>query len=127
MYQILRKEGYTHSHAYAIINYAELGWDKLNKRNRRDLMRCRKGPAPVACPICGRVAPLQMFSKSGQYLDEDRDWNYRCMSCRELGAVDVAIESRRLNKRAVASSLLNQIVSERPDIDIVRILRALLS
>jgi hypothetical protein len=130
VYRILRDEGYTHSHSYAIVNYAEEGWGKLNHRNRRDLMKCRKGPAPGVCPGCGLSSCLEMCSISGKYLEKDEDWDYRCKSCVQLIALDkLPGTSRRVlgKKRADASQLLERIILERPALDIVQILRGLLS
>lgn len=93
------------------------------------MMRYRKDPAPAVCPGCGRPVELLMCSISGKHLETDTDWGYMCVSCRNLagfGKLPGTGREATKKRRADALLLLERIVTERPDIDIVQILRGLL-
>lgn len=82
-YLTLVNSGVTKAIAYSFVAYQVLGWDPLNIRNRRDVIRYRK-PCPLLCPSCGSGSVLVLYNISGKYLDTDTDYEWCCRSCGEL-------------------------------------------
>ena len=80
-YQEILNAGFSKAIAYSTVACQVLGWSELKDRNRLEVIRYRK-PSPLQCPHCGRV-PVQLFNKSGRYLDDDADYEYFCRECYE--------------------------------------------
>lgn len=59
--------------------YNNLPWNHIAIENRIRIIRGRL-PKPASCPQCGRV-PVQLFNKSGKYLDDDTDYEWICRAC----------------------------------------------
>jgi hypothetical protein len=78
-YRTARDSGFTKSVAYAVGAYHVLGWEGLKPRCKREVVSSRLAK-PDTCPHCGRV-PVQVFNKSGRYLDDDSDYEWTCRAC----------------------------------------------
>lgn len=120
--------GTTVSESYALGKYKYEGWSALNRRNRLLVIRSRM-QAPYTCPLCGRVASLELYNKSGKYPDDTADYSFACHSCTRLlrnGKAPGA--SRRIirAKRARVAALIKEIEQKRPDLDLVSHLEMLL-
>ena len=78
-YHALVDSGSTKAVAYAVCAYDVLGWEDLIWRCRLDVIRYRLAK-PDICPLCGCV-PVNLFNKSGRYLDDDSDYEWMCRRC----------------------------------------------
>lgn len=71
--------GFTKAIAYSVAAYQYLGWEGLKTRCKREVVSFRLAK-PDSCPLCGRV-PVQVYNKSGEYLDDDADYEWTCKAC----------------------------------------------
>lgn len=81
IYHTLVTSGISRSVAYSVVAYHELGWEELNPRNRLDVIKFHNNERPLLCPYCGTGRVLELFNISGQYLDDDTDYEWCCRSC----------------------------------------------
>lgn len=120
--------GTTLAESYAMGKYKSEGWDALDRRSKTVLIRYRM-QAPLTCPLCGCVASLELYNKSGDYRDDNADYGFACHSCNALRRHGKPPgSSRRLlkAKQARITALLYELELKRPDLDLVSHLKTLL-